>query len=330
MVDFVRSYQSCSGIYQADYKSGSGIYQAGLPGIPMRLPDGVDSIRAFGRRVGRSHPTILQAIDDGRITSTYHEPAGDRLRGVYWQAALVEYQRNTDPTQAQRSGAAPLNTGGPNTGGPNTGGLNTGGLNTGGLNTGGLNTGGLNIASMRARPVGYPLSSSSTHASTPMRENLPAASLLGDAGQGNALPSPGFAVSPPAAAEGELPFGELQFEDAPPAAPAKSGKDDPHGYLEHRARTEEFRSKQAELEYLRDLGLVVSAVEAREANFSRYRMLRDKLLNIPDRVATILAAEREAGRVHQQLTAELKRVLSELSNDATAEAAGGAAERVAA
>jgi len=310
VVDFVRSYQSCSGIYQADYKSGSGIYQAGLPGIPMRLPDGVDSIRAFGRRVGRSHPTILQAIDDGRITSTYHEPAGDRLRGVYWQAALVEYQRNTDPTQAQRSGASPLNTGGPN--------------------TGGLNTGGLNIASMRARPVGYPLSSSSTHASTPMRENLPAASLLGDAGQGNALPSPGFAVSPPAAAEGELPFGELQFEDAPPAAPAKSGKDDPHGYLEHRARTEEFRSKQAELEYLRDLGLVVSAVEAREANFSRYRMLRDKLLNIPDRVATILAAEREAGRVHQQLTAELKRVLSELSNDATAEAAGGAAERVAA
>ena len=61
-----------------------------------------------------------------------------------------------------------------------------------------------------------------------------------------------------------------------------------------------------------------------------YRTLRDKILNIPDRVAAILAAERDPARVHAALTAELKRVLHELSDDARAEAARGIAERVAA
>jgi hypothetical protein len=44
--------------------------------------------------------------------------------------------------------------------------------------------------------------------------------------------------------------------------------------------------------------------------------MRDKLLNIPDRVATLVAAERDPARVHQVMTAELKRVLHELSDDA--------------
>lgn len=117
--------------------------------------------------------------------------------------------------------------------------------------------------------------------------------------------------------------------DGPPSS-TKAGKEDPHGYLEHRARTEEFRAKQAELEYLKDLGILVPIAEVREANFSRYRTLRDKMLNIPDRVATILAAERDPTRVHVQLTEEIKRVLSELSIEASAAAAEGAAERVAA
>lgn len=109
-----------------------------------------------------------------------------------------------------------------------------------------------------------------------------------------------------------------------------SKEDDEDGYLQHRARTEKFRSMQAELDYLQALGLLVPVGQFREATFRRYRMLRDKLLNIPDRVATVLAAERDPTQVHQKLTEELKRVLSELSDDARAEAARGAAERVAA
>lgn len=219
------------------------------------VDDELDSIRGFAKRVGRSHPTIIQAIDDGRIKSVKRDQATGKVQGIYWRHAVGEYTGNTDPTQAERTGAAPLNT----------------------------------------------LSTES---------------------------DPAQAATPPGAGGAgvdlfDKPAGE-------PGATAKQGKEDPHDYLEHRARTEEFKSKKAELEYLKDLGLLVPVADSREANFRRYRTLRDKLLNIPDRVATILAAERDPSRVHVQLTEEIKRVLSELSTDATAEAAEGVAERVAA
>ena len=113
-------------------------------------------------------------------------------------------------------------------------------------------------------------------------------------------------------------------------AAVNEAKETRDNYLEHRARTEEFKAKQAELEYLKDLGRLVSAVEVREAQFRRDRTLRDKLLNVPDRIATIVAAERDPARVHHQMTDEIKRILNELSIAAAAEVAGGTPERVAA
>ncbi len=215
------------------------------------MKDELDSIRGFGRRVGRSHPTIIQAIGEGRIKSVKRDAITGKVVGIFWRQAVDEYAANTDPTQAERSGAAPLNT-----------------------------------------------------------FNGPASRV-------------------PAPAVGDDLFHAKHDGDGFAGGEARQSKDD-HGYLEHRARTEEFRSKQAELEYLKDLGQLVSATDSREANFRRYRTLRDKLLNIPDRVSTIMAAERDPTRVHQALTDEIKRVLSELSINATTEAAGGTAERVAA
>jgi hypothetical protein len=58
--------------------------------------------------------------------------------------------------------------------------------------------------------------------------------------------------------------------------------------------------------------------------------MRDALLNVPDRIAAVLAAERDPARVHAELTKEIKRVLHELSDDARAEIARGTSERVAA
>lgn len=113
-----------------------------------------------------------------------------------------------------------------------------------------------------------------------------------------------------------------------PEIPPKGG--DSQGYLEARATKERFAALAAEREYLQAIGQLVPAGELREASVRRYRALRDKLLNIPDRVASILAAETDPARVHAALTAELKRVLHELSDDARAEAAGGAEERMAA
>lgn len=105
---------------------------------------------------------------------------------------------------------------------------------------------------------------------------------------------------------------------------------DPHGYLEARADRERLTVALQALDYQKALGVLVSADEVRRLSARRYRAIRDRLLNIPDRVAAVLAAERDPAQVHAQLTAELKRVLHELSDDARAEAAGGPAERVAA
>lgn len=208
------------------------------------MDQGLESIRGFATRVGRSHPTIIQAIKDGRITAVKRDRDSGRVLGIHWELALIEYASNTDPTQAERT-AAPLNT-------------------------------------------------------------APAA------------------LVPPAAAKGAGagPGGDSGADDDPLAPVAR---DADHGYLEHRARTEEFRSKQGELDYLKNRGELVSAAAVTEAAARRYRTQRDKWLNIPDRVATTLAAERDPARVHQLLTDEIKRVLSDLSTDATREAAAGGA-----
>lgn len=130
---------------------------------------------------------------------------------------------------------------------------------------------------------------------------------------------------------GDLPLVAKGSDDATePAATAPAGNQDQQEYLRARAQREGFQAKQAELDYLRAIGLLVPADEAREAAFRRYRTLRDKLLNIPERVAPVVAAERDPARVHKVLTDEIKRVLNELSAVARSEATGGIAERVAA
>lgn len=101
-------------------------------------------------------------------------------------------------------------------------------------------------------------------------------------------------------------------------------------YQRARAQREQFAAEEARLNYLRQRGALVSAADVREAAFKRYRSLRDQLLGIPDRLAAILAAERDPVRVHAALTDELKRVLGDSSNDAIAEVTGGTSERVAA
>ena len=43
-------------------------------------------------------------------------------------------------------------------------------------------------------------------------------------------------------------------------------------------------------------------------------MFRDGMLNIPDRLAAVLAAETEPARVHQLLTDEIRHALQEFAN----------------
>ncbi len=148
------------------------------------------------------------------------------------------------------------------------------------------------------------------------------------AGELPLVPGPAPGVLPAPAAAQAAAQGATGVSDD--SAPGVSDQKDQFGFLQARAREKEFQAKQAELDYLKSIGLVVSSDELQRVNARRYKMLRDKFLNIADRIATVVAAERDPVRVHAAITAEIKRVLNELSDDAAAEASGGAAERVAA
>lgn len=140
----------------------------------------------------------------------------------------------------------------------------------------------------------------------------------------------GASTAPPAAAPLQLPLVDSQGPPAETDTAATDVKGDRSDYYEHRAKREEFQAKNAELDYLKAIGRLVSVDELRLVASERYRAIRDKLLNIPDRVAAILAAQSDPAVVHTELTKEIKRVLHELSDDARAESARGTAERVAA
>lgn len=57
---------------------------------------------------------------------------------------------------------------------------------------------------------------------------------------------------------------------------------------------------------------LVSADGVRIAAFNKGRMVRDALLNIPDRVASILAKETDTNRIHEILTKEIRQIIEEI------------------
>ena len=53
----------------------------------------------------------------------------------------------------------------------------------------------------------------------------------------------------------------------------------------------------------------------RIAAFRRARIVRDGMLNLPDRVAAVLAAETDVAKVHEVLSKEIRLILEEISRD---------------
>lgn len=130
--------------------------------------------------------------------------------------------------------------------------------------------------------------------------------------------------------------GELPLETPAPrgAESASSGAPGARQVREANAEGKRLQNQLLELELLRETGALLSREEVRELGARRYRAARDQLLTVPDRVADVLAAERDPARVHAILLNELEQALHGLSESATAESAalapGETAERVAA
>ena len=86
----------------------------------------------------------------------------------------------------------------------------------------------------------------------------------------------------------------------------------PASYQEARAIKEALSARMARLEYEERLGQLVSAKEVRREAFRRGRMLRDRLMAIPSRLAPQLAAEESAKAVAALLDRELREVLDDV------------------
>lgn len=96
------------------------------------------------------------------------------------------------------------------------------------------------------------------------------------------------------------------------AAPGQSAADEPNDtapYAKSAAREKFYKAELAKIELKIQTGELVDKAEADRNNFTAFRILRDNILNVPDRLAAILANETDRHKVHMALSNELKKAL---------------------
>jgi hypothetical protein len=77
------------------------------------------------------------------------------------------------------------------------------------------------------------------------------------------------------------------------------------------------RGKLLEAKVKSEMGELVSAEKVRQAMFAKGRIIRDGILNVPDRVSSLIATINDASQIHEILMKELREVLEKLSRDDT-------------
>ena len=80
-----------------------------------------------------------------------------------------------------------------------------------------------------------------------------------------------------------------------------------------RAAREAYEAKLSELKYRQTVGALVNAADVKRATANKARIARDALLSLPARVSAELAAEQDVGKVHDRLTAEIRKICSEIA-----------------
>lgn len=122
------------------------------------------------------------------------------------------------------------------------------------------------------------------------------------------------AVRPPA------PDPQTSAADYPPPAPVASVAGEPvDDYWVSRARREAAEAQIAEMKRSEIEGTLIRTDALRQAWSKRIATTRDALLQIPARMAPVLAAESDMDRVAAVLEDELRQALAELSRDPMSE-----------
>lgn len=87
-------------------------------------------------------------------------------------------------------------------------------------------------------------------------------------------------------------------------------------YLQSRSVREAYLARLSKLEYEEKVGKLVNIDAVRVVGFNAARQARYKLMNMPDRLAPLLAGMDDSHEIHRLLSAEIRLLCEELSNDA--------------
>jgi phage terminase Nu1 subunit (DNA packaging protein) len=136
-----------------------------------------------------------------------------------------------------------------------------------------------------------------------VKESIERIELTRDPGRGGDRTAKVPAPSPLSAAVGNV----LGREGVPP------GTQGDLSYNVQAAREKLASAQLRELELAEKAGRLVPASQVEALVFDQARLAREALMSIPDRVATILAAETDAAVVHAKLSAECRKVCEMLS-----------------
>lgn len=85
-------------------------------------------------------------------------------------------------------------------------------------------------------------------------------------------------------------------------------------YTKARAVREHYQARLAKIDYEERVAKLVSKDEVQVAAFNKFRQFRDHMLNIPDRVSAMVAAESESSKCHQILTTEIRKALNDFAD----------------
>lgn len=93
----------------------------------------------------------------------------------------------------------------------------------------------------------------------------------------------------------------------------QSRSDDKISYHRSRAIREDYNAKLTQLQFERESGKLIPIEEVKIQAFNAGRRVRDRLLNIPDRIAPQLVGKTNIFEIKNILKSELTKILEELS-----------------
>jgi len=93
-------------------------------------------------------------------------------------------------------------------------------------------------------------------------------------------------------------------------------------YAQARAEREHYAALLAKLKYEERAGRLVRRDQVEDAAFKTFRDFRDGMLNLPDRLASILAAETDPAEIHQILSVEIRTSLNDFADQPSVQSVG--------